>query len=129
MILIKRDRISTERNFKGEKKMVKCKNGHVKIHGDAGQITAEMIVLLSEVMEALFDVDCKEGLDEFEETIVGIAKSKNSKEKVDFLIKDAKKRVFTHTGVNLEETQKIINYKNGCITNKQERTCKENVRV
>ena len=86
--------------------MVECKNGHVKIHGDAGQITAEMIVLLSEVMEALFDVNCKEGLDEFEETIVGIAKSKNSKEKVDFLINDAKKRVFKHTGVNLEEITK-----------------------
>lgn len=86
--------------------MIKCKKGHVKIHGDVGTITAEMIILLSEIMEALFETDCEAGLDEFEETIVGIVKTRNSKEKLDFLISDAKKRICNHIGVNLDEITK-----------------------
>ena len=35
--------------------MVKCKNGHVKIKGDVPQITAEAIVLLSDLMDVLFE--------------------------------------------------------------------------
>ena len=86
--------------------MIKCKNRRVKIHGDAGQITVEMIVLLSEVMDMLFQVDYSDGLDEFEETIVGIVKSRNSREKLEFLIKDVKKRVLECTGILLEEITK-----------------------
>ena len=86
--------------------MIKCKNGHIKIHGDAGQITAEMIVLTSKLMEALFETGCNEAIDEFEETIVGIVKSRNAKEKLDFLISDAKKRICNHIGVNLDEITK-----------------------
>lgn len=83
--------------------MIKCKNGHVKIKGDVPQITAEAIVLLSDLMDILFEYGCPEGIDEFERTIVGIAKTRSQGEKLEFLFRDAKERVEEHMDRMIKE--------------------------
>ena len=83
--------------------MVKCKNGNVKIKGDASQITAEAIVLLSELMGILFEYECPEGIDEFEKTIVGIVKTRSQSENLEFLFRDAKERVEKHMDRMIKE--------------------------
>ena len=83
--------------------MIKCKNGHVKIRGDIPTITAEAIVLLSDLMDILFEYGCPEGIDEFEKTIAGIVKTRSQSEKLEFLFRDAKERVEEHMDRMIKE--------------------------
>ena len=58
------------------------------------------------MMSILFEYGCPEDIDEFEKTIVGIAKTRSESEKSEFLFKDAKEIVKKHMERMIKEVIK-----------------------